>query len=356
MLMKSNMRKYLLFAVFGVLVLSMAFFLFSQLSKQEKSMNYDELASNIVSGGPGKDGIPPIDEPGYYGVSEADAFLEPEDVVFVADYGNAVRIYPQRILVWHEVVNDVVNGERVSVTYCPLTGSVIGYKGYIPKLGMETTFGTSGKLLNSNLVLYDRETDSYIPQIFGVAVTGKLKGEKLESFPVIWSKWKLAKEKYPDALVLSPETGFKRDYSKDPYGSYVDKLGYYYSEAIFFPLLNRDSRLPAKQVVIGIRAFKTKVAIIKEKIRAEKVINLDIDGNPVVVIYDASLDDARVFSRKNGSNVLEFRFENGKIVDNHNNAWSPEGESSIGKLKQIESFDVMFFAWAAFFPDTEIIK
>src|SRR3990170_4376237 len=109
-----------------------------------------EFAENMVSGGPSKDGIPPVDKPKYIPVSKAGNFLNNNDVVFLVEYKDVVKIFPQKILVWHEIVNDVIHNEKVSITYCPLTGSAIGFKGKIE--GIETTFGTSGKLLNSNLV------------------------------------------------------------------------------------------------------------------------------------------------------------------------------------------------------------
>ena len=163
----------------------------SQLSYQEdqsqENQNQEDmldlLFDNIKAGGPRIDGIPPVDEPKYISIEKADVFLSAKDVVFVVEHNKNVYIYPQNILVWHEIVNENLDDKKISITYCPLTGSTIGYKGNISNL--DTTFGTSGKLVNSNLVMYDRETMSYIPQILGVAIQGDLKGERLEEFPII---------------------------------------------------------------------------------------------------------------------------------------------------------------------------
>jgi hypothetical protein len=129
------------------------------------------LAESAISGGPPKDGIPSIDNPKYAAAAEGDEWLLPNDVVFGVDYKLFVAAYPQRVLVWHEIVNEVIAGEMLSITYCPLTGTAIGFKGeYAP--GIAAQFGVSGKLANSCLVMYDRKSDSYWPQILGKAITG----------------------------------------------------------------------------------------------------------------------------------------------------------------------------------------
>jgi len=318
----------------------------------------EEFANNIVSGGPPKDGIPSIDEPKYVSVSEADKFLEENDVVFVVDYKNNVKIFPQKILVWHEIVNDDVDGEKIAVTYCPLTGSAIGFKGKFNSI--ETTFGTSGKLVNSNLVMYDRATESYWPQILGVAVTGSQKGRTLEQFPVIWTRWNKARGKYPNAVVLSRDTGFIRSYGRDPYGSYLTTNNYYDSGGAFFPVMAKDNRLEAKRIVVGVKINNSELAIVKSKIAENKIANLFIEEMPIVVIYDESLDTVRVYSRKLENRVLNFEINNGNIVDKETGSeWNVFGKSVNGvmkskKLEPVNSFDVMWFAWVAFYPQTEI--
>ncbi|MCH8049281.1 DUF3179 domain-containing protein, partial [Patescibacteria group bacterium] len=196
-----------------------------------------EFARNIRSGGPPKDGIPPIDKPKYISIEDSETFLEDEDWVFITVFDDEIKMYPQKILVWHEIVNDTFGGQQGSVTYCPLTGTVIGFRGAIE--GATTTFGTSGKLLNSNLVMYDRDSDSYWPQVLRTAVTAPRTGEVLTSFPAIWAQWKNAKAKYPNAQVLSKRTGFIRAYGVDPYGDYQDERSYYSRGGAFFPLMNK---------------------------------------------------------------------------------------------------------------------
>jgi hypothetical protein len=317
----------------------------------------DELARAVVSGGPPKDGIPPIDSPSYVTVSEAEDFLQGDEVVFVDESQEPAKIYAQKILVWHEIVNEERGDKTVSITYCPLTGSVVGIFGTVE--GSETSFGTSGKLLNSNLVMYDRATSSYWPQIFGAAITGFRKGLILDEFPVLWTRWEMARIQFPDALVLSMETGFLRAYGSDPYGSYQEEGTYYDSGEPFFPLTDRDDTLPAKEVVIGIRRGSTALALLKETLVEEGVANLSFDGKPIVALYDSSLDAVRVFSRTIGSRTLSFEIREGEFFDiETGSAWSALGISVSGELagshlERVSSFDVMWFAWYAFFPETD---
>src|SRR5919106_4571490 len=172
---------------------------------QAKAWSLEDFTKNIQSGGPPKDGIPPIDRPKYVSAAESEKFLKPNDIVFGLDYQGVVKAYPQKILVWHEIVNDEVKGEKIAITYCPLTGSAVGFRGR-SRDGAMFTFGTSGKLVNSNLLMYDRETDSRWPQILGTAIDGKSKGAVLEEIPLVWTHWSRWRRRHPDTVVLSTDT------------------------------------------------------------------------------------------------------------------------------------------------------
>jgi hypothetical protein len=317
----------------------------------------EKFSRNVRSGGPPKDGIPPIDEPSYISVQAADDVIGDDEVVFILESSNPVKIYPQYILVYHEIVNEELDGEPISITYCPLTGSAIGYKGDIRTA--ETTFGTSGKLLNSNLVMYDRATDSYWPQILGTAINGPSKGKTLYTTPVSWTLWSLAKVQYPEALILSQETGFIRNYGADPYGSYADEDSYYQAGNPFFPVMNTDDRLPPKEVVIGIKTGGAQLAVPKSSVADAGVLNLELGGSPIVTIYDESLDVVRVYSRLVNGETLEFSIRDGEVVDGSGTSWTVKGQALEGpmdgeSLASVSHFDVMWFAWTAFYPDTEL--
>jgi len=282
------------------------------------------LEENIISGGPGKDGIPPIESPKYVDIAESDTWLLPNDIVFGIDYNGFIAAYPQRIMVWHEIINEEIDGRLLTLSYCPLTGTAIGYEGDLKDKG-ETTFGVSGNLINSNLVMYDRLTDSYWPQILGAAINGEMKGYRLSQFPVFWTTWERWKNIYPSSQVLSRDTGFSRDYDADPYGSYLtDSKGYYSSDNLFAPVINEDNRLPLKTVVICMRDNKNNtIAIEKDRLRQDKHIEISLGDTDTSIYYEESLD----------SYITEVA-DTGKWVD---------------------SFEAMWFAWAAYYPETDLI-
>lgn len=328
------------------------------IQRQDEEHNVkEELTSNyidyIMSGGPPKDGIPPIDDPEYISLEEADKYLNDFDKVFVYVSAEGVYIYPQRILVWHEIVNDNIADENVSITYCPLTGSAICYLG-------PTTYGTSGKLLNSNLVMYDRATDSYIPQILGVGINNNLKGTALNTNTLLWANWIDVKTEYDDLLVLSTETGYLRDYNSDPYGSYLpdDDKSYYYVGEPFFPLMEEnDGTFTSKKVVVGVKYDKGIIAIDPKLVRENGVLSFSISSESAVAIYDYNLKATRVFLSSVEDNEIVLKMKENQIIDQRGIIWNEQGISSNNEhLTEITFFDVMWFAWHAFYPDTEVIK
>jgi hypothetical protein len=314
----------------------------------------DELLGYLNGGGVPKDGIPSINIPHYVSREEAESFLDDADIVFGVNYQGELLAFPQHILVWHEIVNLKINGTKVSITYCPLTGSAIGY---IAKLNLHpTTFGVSGELSNSNLVMYDRLSDSYWPQILGQAISGPSKGVTLSKIQVFWTSWLNWKSVFPETKVLSENTGKLRNYEYDPYGEYRDPESYYNDGAPLFPVENYDPSLDDKTVVIGIELGQDHLAIEKNHLRQEKVLNSEINNEPIVVFYDEVLDVARVF--KSTINDIEYHFteSNGKFVDQETNSeWTFEGISNLGQLEQVVYFDVMWYAWIAFFQDSKLI-
>ena len=256
------------------------------------------------------DGIPPIETPIFIPIGDLD-FLKDYNTVFLLE-SDPPRVYPRKVMLWHEVVNEYFDEQNTSITYCPLTESVIGYK--VQFRGNTSTFGTSGRLLNSNLVLYDRETQSHWPQILGIAVDGKWKGVELESFPLLTTTWGRVKEIYPNATVLSTDTGAYRDYSDDPYQTYLAR------ERIQFPVSHRDSRLGIHTKVVGIKSNNATMAVVKDHIREQKEVKFRLGEADVIAIYDEALDAVRVSS-----------------------------DSTI------TYFEVFWFSWYAYYPETGLI-
>lgn len=285
---------------------------------------FDDFIDNITNGGPPKDGIPSIDEPRFVAAREA-TFLDDEDVVFGIVHTGEVRAYPQLVLVWHEIVNDRFPDGPLSVTYCPLTGSAVGFRGRAPE-GAWYTFGTSGDLVNSNLLMYDRQTDNRWPQILGQALLDPLTGQALEEVSLDWTTWGRWRAIHPDTAVLSTDTGYARSYGDDPYGSYTPLSGYYEEGSPnFFPVMYEDPRFDAKEVVIGVKLDAARLAVRKDAVRHRGTISAVVGGSPVEVVYDDALDEAHAFIDRGGSR------------------------------EPVVSYDVMWFAWAAFFPQTDVV-
>ncbi|OLS27045.1 MAG: hypothetical protein HeimC3_05120 [Candidatus Heimdallarchaeota archaeon LC_3] len=314
------------------------------------SFSYQELEDNIKSGGVRQDGIPPIENPVYLTAEQGDDVLFDSDIVFGFNDGKGnVFAFPQYILVWHEIVNDNIGGVDISLTYCPLTGSAVGFVGHF--LTIETTFGTSGKLLNSNLVMYDRDSGSYWPQILGESITGENVGQDLEKVQLFWTSWGKWRDSNPTTKVLSENTGYSRNYGSDPYGQ-----EYYETGAPFFPVMASSDLLPHKAVVIGINYQDIQLAVQKYVLREHKVINTNIAGENITIFYDEDLNVARVYKSKINDINYAFEYINGKFVDTKSETiWTVEGESIIGNLEPIVYFDVMWFAWAAYYPSTSLI-
>ncbi|MBW2995385.1 DUF3179 domain-containing protein [Candidatus Woesearchaeota archaeon] len=281
----------------------------------ERGVKYIVDPNKILSGGPPKDGIPSIDNPIYVSLEDADEWIQDNELVLAIIYKGNKRIYPLQILVWHEIVNDWIAGDPILITYCPLCGSGIAYERKIN--GEEVEFGTSGKLYNSNLVMYDRKTNSYWSQIDGLAIVGELTGMKLTAVSidtVVWRDWK---KTHPDSEVLNQSTGFSRPYGTDPYGSY------YEDSFIFFPVEATDDRVHPKTVIFGIE--------VNGKYKAYKEDDLIALGS--------------ITDNVNGINI-EIERDNAGIVKITNTDTNQE----IVKERDF------WFAWYAFHPDTDLYE
>ncbi|MFW5970148.1 MAG: DUF3179 domain-containing protein [Halofilum sp. (in: g-proteobacteria)] len=289
--------------------------------------------------GASKDGIPSIDAPVFQNAEDANAFLDDRDRVIGLYMNGEARAYPQRILVWHEIVNDTVDGDPVSITYCPLTGTGLGFH------RNDSEFGVSGKLLNSNLVMYDRTTESRYPQILAAGISGPMAGKGLREFRTVFTEWGRWKERHPDTRVLSTDTGIMRNYQEDPYGDYNPISGYYEPDSRrMFPVMNESDRYPAKHEVLGFRDRDHAVAVDLGTLRDAGVIERRIDGKRYVVIHDPGLDTGWVYRG-------DAEIDTGSID------FGPDGPRFDGRdgLEPVNAFRAMWFAWAAFYPDTTVI-
>ena len=296
------------------------------------------------SGGPGKDGIPSIDDPRFWSADEGDAFLDDGDIVMGVYHNGEARAYPQRILVWHEIVNDTVGGDNLAVTYCPLTGTGVGFK------RGETELGVSGRLVNSNMIMYDRDSDSYWPQIPALAVHGPHKGQALEEFRVFWTTWENWKDRHPDTEVLSRRTGHARNYRRDPYGSYNPRSDYYEENTRrIMPVLEESDRYPPKHEIFGFRTEHEPVAVDKPWLSKAGYSIHEGEAHSFLILHDPGLETAWVY--RGGAEDMPSDF-NPDAVE-----FAPEGpeHEALEGLESVNGFEAMWFAWYAFYPDTVVL-
>jgi hypothetical protein len=307
----------------------------------------------IVSGGPPPDGIPSIDNPKFVSIEEADKFLQDADQVVGVNINGDVRAYPLQILVWHEIVNDNVGGTPVAVTYCPLCFTNQVFNRTVR--GQTVEFGTSGKLYNSNLVMYDRTSNSLWSQALGQAIVGKHAGFKLDRIPFDVAFWKEWKQLYPATKVLSRDTGSTRPYGADPYGNY------YTSNELYFPVTNKDDRLGLKEIVVGLENAGQFKAYKLQQIEDDKVIN-DRIGGKSIALFSLHPFMVRVFSNALDGQNVEFQFDknSSKITDKQTGSeWNFDGTAISGPMKGKQlsrlPFDEGFwFEWVAFHPETAL--
>ncbi|MFQ5548433.1 MAG: DUF3179 domain-containing protein [Woeseia sp.] len=267
----------------------------------------------ILHGGPQRDGIPSLDHPKFVSAMDAE-FLGSPDRVLGIEVDGIARAYPVRILNYHEIVNDSIGGQAILITYCPLCGSGMAFVASIG--GRRHEFGVSGLLYNSDVLLYDRETNSLWSQIKKTAVTGPMKGTMLHTLPLSHTSWREWRARYPDTLVLSTDTGFRRDYNVNPYGDYGRHA------RLYFPVAHRDRRYHPKSTVLGLEVDgRFKAYPFDELEQGPARFSDEFQGRRFEVIYDRNNQTAR-------------------IVDAEGN--------------QITTLLAFWFAWYAFHPDTEV--
>ncbi len=329
------------------------------------SVDYGEF----LSGGPPPDGIPAIDEPDFESVEEARTWLGESWPVMFFEHAGDARAYPLAILMWHEIVNDVVGGKPVSLTFCPLCNATVVFDRTLSD-GTVLDFGTSGNLRNSDLVMYDRQTQSWWQQFTGEAVVGTYTGTTLTMLPSQIIAWSEFAETHPDGLVLSRNTGHVRNYGRNPYVGYDDINN---NPFLFTGVL--DGRLPATARVVAVEIGDVWKAYPFSELENAGVVNDSVNGIEIVIFWksgtvsaldQASYDESRdvgstsIFSRELDGQVLTFEpsGENFKDVET-GSTWSIfgtaiEGPKAGTQLEQIVSAEHVWFAWAAFRPDTLI--
>lgn len=269
--------------------------------------------NEILHGGPGRDGIPAIDHPHFVSAAEVD-YLKDNDRILGLVYDGVIRAYPIKILNHHEIVNDKINQQAIVISYCPLCGSGVAFE---PDLNGNNSFGVSGLLYNSDMLLYDRQTESLWSQIIGKAITGKLKGNELKILVLENTSWSAWRQQHPATQVLSTSTGYFRNYDRHPYGDYDINRG------LYFPVANNSSRFHPKERVLGLRiGDKTKAYPVSELEKNARASFTDkFSGQDLTIKYDSKSKTVTVFDAQQNALAATMLF---------------------------------WFAWYAFHPDTEV--
>ena len=310
----------------------------------------------VLDGGPGKDGIPSLQNPAFINVQEA-SYLEDDDLVLGFVEGDDVRAYPHPILDWHEIVNDDFDNHSVAVIYCPLTGTGIGWDRIINET--QTTFGVSGLLYNANVIPYDRATDSNWSQLLMKSVNGPLKGTSAKGYNLLETNWATWKDLYPDSRVLSTQTGFNRNYGNYPYGSYKT------SDKLIFPVNNTDDRLHLKERVLALieneiarayrfSSFEPTISMVLDEFLSAKLVIVGSNNLNFMVAFQRELSDGT---------LLEFEVVMDQLPvilsDQEGNHWDIFGRAVNGpregeQLQQLTQMMGYWFSFAAFYPGISI--
>ncbi len=325
---------------------------------------------DIQSGGPPKDGIPAIDRPRFESADAAASWLDPSEPVIALELGGHAKAYPLSVLIWHEIVNDRLGDTPIAVTFCPLCNASIVFERRVA--GAEVDFGTTGKLRYSDLVMYDRQSETWWQQFTGTGIIGRHAGtalRKLESQIVSFNDFRAA---WPDGRVLSRNTGFDRPYGRNPYAGYDD-----INQSPFLLTTTADGRLPPMERVISVSAGGVHRVYPYSVLARTPVINDTVGGAPVVVLSRAGtlsvldqseikssrrIPSANAFLRRLGGETLEFELRGQRVVDRKTGSeWDLLGRAVAGTLKgaRLEPAvgGVHFaFAWLVFNPKTEIYQ
>ena len=308
----------------------------------------------IAWGGVVKDGIPALTNPDFVEASQAD-YLNDDEPVFGVTINGDARAYPYRIMDWHEMFNDVIGGVPVSLAYCTLCGSGILYDTRVDGYDRPFVFGSSGFLYRSNKLMYDRETHSLWNQFTGRPVVGELTGSgiELKILPVVTTSWLEWRRRYPDARVLSLETGYQRDYTPGrPYGEY------FADAALMFPALTTDQRLRPKDEVFGLRITGAEKAWPLAVFDGGRVINDRVGIIDMVLVGDAGTRTVRAY--RSGGRKFEKSDDELTRIRADQETWQVTEGALRGPggatLPRLPGHLAYWFAWSGYLGNAELYE
>ena len=331
-------------------------------SPQARPRSLQELAAingKLIETGVQYGAITSLYRPRYDRIQDANLSLSDDEVVFVAMLPGGARIYPQRILVWHQVINEIVDGKAYAITYCPTTGTFMTYDASMA--GLNLIFDTEGRLYDGNSVLIDRTSGSLWLQETGIAFDGPLLGRGLPMVPVYWTNWGAAKRTFPRATVLAKPNGNK-PYGRDPYGNYQRSGTYYDNDRLIYPVERTDRRFASKTPMFCLEYEGYLLAIDIGYVRKKGAVNFFVGPHALLAVYDRGLGVVRLFNRQIWSEPFLFIAQNGKIMDlTTRSLWDMgtgaaiEGNMKGASMPQFYGAYSMWFAWYSMNPETLVI-
>lgn len=325
--------------------------------------------SELRAGGPPKDGIPAIHNPRFVSNREAGTWLHPKEPVLMVEHGEEARAYPLQILIFHELVNDKIGDVPILASYCPLCNSALTFDRRID--GKTLTFGVSGMLRNSDMIMYDRQTDSLWQQFTGEGLVGAMTGKRLDIVSSQVVAFEQFTKSFPKGQILSRNTGYRMQYGRSPYA------GYEFSSRLMFPVpMKRTPPVRPMERVVAITLGGKTRAYPFEYLRKRGAVEGKAKGQRYVVFYEPStlttmdarrivdgraIGSAGVFSPEVDGERLKFRYKKGKITDKQTGStWDVTGTAIDGpmegqRLEPIESSVFYAFALYAFYPNTQML-
>lgn len=354
---KAN-QSYLILRIISLVALTTFMFLSgcaanSQSKKSFIGLEWSINTSFIRKGCPGKDCIPSLKNPNR---STSDGkyieFLDDNELVVGVRDGDGWTAYPHSVLDWHEIINE----SGYSISYCPLTGSALNIRG-------DNEFGVSGLLYNSNLIMYDRETDSYWPQLHLASAAGDLKDSTFALQPLLETTWKTWKSLFPDTKVINSQTNHSRNYDFYPYGKYRSCNTRKCKDYLFFPIAYEDDRLPAKERVLALvgENGNTKAFSINH-FKQPVIIRGDLDGQHFNAIISGEDNIAIAFFTDDDLSIENWDIDHGTI--SLKSSKSGESYNILGNsintsgndLRAVNGFIAYWFSVIAFYPNTELFQ
>lgn len=329
---------------------------------QARPQNLQELADinkKLTESGIEYGQIPSLYRPRFDRMQDAGLSMNADDVVFVVMLPDGPRIYPQKYLVWHQVINEVVDDHAYAITYSPITGGFAAYDASMG--GLNLIFDAEGRLYDGNSVLIDRNSGSLWLQELGMAFDGSLLGRGMPLVPCYWTTWGPAKRTFPGAKVLSRPPG-RRPYGRDPYGDYRKDDTYYTNDELVYPVERVDRRFPRKTPMFCLEHQGSLIALDINYVKEKGAVNFFVGPSALVAVHDKKLDVVRVFNRQVWAEPFLFVYSGNQFIDiSTRSIWDPatgvclEGNLKGASMPQYYGSYSMWFAWASMNPETLFI-